>query len=241
MAGRGFLDEAEPLDTLGGRLKMMRNGRWLGMVRPVNPDRKFSGTCLVESFARAYAEDHPDVEVGVIPCADGGTSLDQWQENGLLFDNAVNCARLAQRTSNIVAVLWHQGESDCGENNYPHYYDKLAKIMAALRREIGARDVPLIVGGLGDFLVKREDGDFFRTYVHINAALEKYAQENEYTAFASAVGLESNPDNLHFSARALDEFGKRYYTAFRKIEDKSKIYPEKSAMDSAIRSRLELL
>jgi len=70
-AGRGFLTEAEPLDTCDGRLKMLRNGRWQTMFRPVNPDRAFSGTSFAESFAKAYAEAHPGVEVGIIPCADG--------------------------------------------------------------------------------------------------------------------------------------------------------------------------
>ena len=48
MAGRGFLDEAIDIDCR--RIKIMRNGRWQGIFRPVNPDRKFSGVCLAESF-----------------------------------------------------------------------------------------------------------------------------------------------------------------------------------------------
>jgi hypothetical protein len=79
MAGRGELEGAPALKTNGGKLKVLRNGRWQTMFRPVNPDRPFSGTCLAESFAKAYSDDHPDVEVGIIPCADGGTALHQWQ------------------------------------------------------------------------------------------------------------------------------------------------------------------
>ena len=68
-AGRGFLADAEPLDTYNGRLKMQRNGLWVQMFRPVNPDRSFSGTCLAESFAKAYADEHPDVNYFVTtPC-----------------------------------------------------------------------------------------------------------------------------------------------------------------------------
>ena len=63
-AGRGFLEEAEPLDHCNGRLKVQRNGLWLKMFRPVNPDRSFSGTCLAESFAKEYAIAHPLCEVG---------------------------------------------------------------------------------------------------------------------------------------------------------------------------------
>ena len=67
MAGRGFLSDAEPIDTRGGRLKVLRNGRWQTMYRPINPDRPFSGTSLAESFAGAYADDHSGIDVGVIP------------------------------------------------------------------------------------------------------------------------------------------------------------------------------
>jgi hypothetical protein len=75
------------------------------------------------------------VEVGIIPCADGGTSLEQWREGGLLFDNAVNCARLAMRTSRLMGILWHQGEADCGA--YQKYFDKICVLMSALRRALG--------------------------------------------------------------------------------------------------------
>ena len=54
-AGRGFLEEAEPLDTCNKRLKVMRNGLWLKMFRPVNPDNlHFSAAALKEFGVRYY-------------------------------------------------------------------------------------------------------------------------------------------------------------------------------------------
>ena len=241
MAGRGLYADAEPLDNKGGRLKVLRNGRWQNMYRPVNPDRPFSGTCLVESFASAYADDHEGVEVGVIPCADGGTSLDQWQEGGLLFDNAINCARLAMRTSHLVAILWHQGEADCYEPKYKFYLEKVTAIMSALRRELGAENIPLIVGALGDYLVEFPDKNLGRNYVHVNAALLQFADATPCTAFVSAEGLGSNPDHLHFNHAALQEFGLRYYAEFRKLEDTERVFDEKCKMNDAVRSKMESL
>lgn len=216
-AGRGKLNEAAPLDNCGGKLKVQRNGRWLGMYRPVNNDRPFSGTCLAESFAKAYYQDHQDVEVGIIPCADGGTSLDQWQPGEILFDNAVNCAKLAMRTSRIVAILWHQGEADCHESKYPLYKEKFGKIIDTLRRELDLPDVPVIVGGLGDFLAVCALDANLKNYVFVNKELMEFAKENHNCGYASAEGLGANTDNLHFNAAALDEFGLRYYEEFKKI------------------------
>lgn len=239
MAGRGFLTEAPEIDTT--HIHILRNGRWQKMFRPVNPDRSFSGTSLAESFAEAYAKKY-GVEVGLIPCADGGTSLDQWKEGGLLYDHAVYQARLAQRTSTIAGVLWHQGESDVSEWGYSTYKERFEKLMAAFRRDLDLYDVPFIVGGLGDFLKDFPTQETLRTnYVHVNTALKAIAEANERTGFASAEGLSGNPDNLHFSAAGLYEFGHRYFEEFDKIRDPNKEFHDKSSMDSAIRTAMELL
>jgi len=109
------------------------------MYVPVNPDRVTAGINLSESFAALYAKDH-DVEVGIIPCADGGSCLDQWQVGGLLFDYTCYIAELASRTSTIAAVLWHQGESDTGDNQYPVYEEKLTVILNAFRKKLNLQD-----------------------------------------------------------------------------------------------------
>ena len=62
---------------------------------------------LGDEYAKYFNE-----YVGLIPCADGGTKLSQWMPGEILYDNAVNNAKLAQRTSEIVGILWHQGEND---------------------------------------------------------------------------------------------------------------------------------
>lgn len=238
MAGRGFMNEVEPIEN--DRLKVLRNGRWQKMFFPVNPDRAFSGINLAESFADLYAEEH-NVDVGIIPCADGGTSLDQWQVGGLLFDHACYMAELASRTSTISAVLWHQGESDCEDDKYPLYEEKFAKIMNEFRKRLDLYDVPFLIGGLGDFLPKCEYWDHLENYTKVNEALESIAANNKMTGFVSAKGLMANPDNLHFDAASLREFGVRYYNEFIKLEDKNKVFVEKSDPDDAIRTEMESL
>lgn len=213
MAGRGFLSEAEPLDTCGGRLKVLRNGRWQEMFRPVCLDRPWAGSCLAESFAKAYAESHPGVDVGIIPCADGGTSLDQWAPGDLLFDHAIACARLAMRTSRLVGILWHQGESDCPNDLCPHYREKLKSLLPALRKALELPNLPILLGGLGDFLVNGPKEFDLYNYDRINADMQQVVRDTHNTAFVPATGLGSNPDKLHFSAAALKEFGLRYYAA----------------------------
>ncbi len=234
MAGRGFPNEVEPI--INGKIRVLRNGRWQHFYVPVNPDGPASGINLSESFADLYSKEK-DVEVGLIPCAHGGTTLDQWQVGGLLFDNACNAAMLAQRTSTIAGVLWHQGESDCADHLYPHYEEKLTVILDEFRKRLNLYDVPFLLGGLGDFL---EDHGL-KNYPHVNDALERICKKREMTGFVSAHGLTANADNLHFSAKGLREFGVRYYEEFKKLEDKNKVFVEKSTPDAAIRTEFENL
>lgn len=241
-AGRGFLNEAQPLDNCGGRIKMLRNGRWHKMFRPVNPDRSFSGTCLAESFAKAYISENPDVEVGIIPCADGGTKLEQWLPGGLLFDNAVNCGKLAMRTSNLIGILWHQGEGDCVPERYSSYAERFENIMDALRKELNKPQLPILIGGLGDFLSQCTLSENMKNYPYVNEQLKKIASEYPNCKFVSAEGLGANPDNLHFSAAALDEFGVRYYKKFAEMDARSFIPDSQKIVNTdSVRTEMEEL
>lgn len=237
MAGRGIAKENEPFKNPYNRIMLLKNGRWQRAFRPFNSDRATSGVCLAESFAALYSEGHGRCEVGVIPCADGGSSLSLWKKGEVLFDNAVNCARLAMRTSRLVAILWHQGESDCDPERHPEYLEGLREALRDLRKELSAEDVPIVVGGLGDFLKDCEQFPSLVNYPYINAALTELAKTEPRLAFASAEGLTANADNLHFNAPSLLEFGRRYYEAFLTVENPDPAYEgraedgERSAME----------
>ena len=240
MAGRGFAADVVPFENGDEHLKVLRNGRWIPMYAPVNPDRKTSGINLSESFAEAYSKDK-GVDVGIIPCADGGTCLDQWAVGGLLFDHACYMAELASRTSTIAAVLWHQGESDTNEDRAPFYEEKVMKIFHALRERLGLYDVPFIVGGLGDFVYDFYPPERHEYITKVNNTLQNLPKKYPMIGFASAKGLKANPDNLHFCAEALREFGLRYYEEFLKLENKEKVFEEKPDELGAIRSLIEYL
>ncbi len=238
MAGRGNLKEAHEIDT--SRIYILRNGRWQKMFRPINPDRSFSGVSLAESFAEAYAKKH-DIDVGLICCADGGTSLNQWMPGEALFDNAVYQAKLAMRSSKIKGVLWHQGEGDCSKDLYPTYQKRFEIMMDALRSELDLYDVPFILGGLGDFLKSCSLSENMKNYHHINDALKNIASNNKNTGFVSAEGLTANSDNLHFNAASLYEFGLRYFNELESFGTLCKDFCESTILQDIKRSEMELL
>ena len=214
MAGRGFLNEAVSFDTR--RIHVLRNGRWQTMYRPVNPDRPFSGTCLAESFAKAYADAHPDVEVGVIPCADGGTSLEKWQPGGLLFDNAVHCAKLAMRTSRFGGILWHQGENDCAkEELLQTYKERFITMITAMRRELGAEKLPVIIGEVSEYITDAwKMGD---RPARLNGIFREIAAELPCCGVASSKDLALKADGIHFCSASCRTFGERYYDIYKEL------------------------
>lgn len=220
MAGRGLLDEAIPVND--SDIKILRNGRWVKMFRPINPDRRTSGVNLAESFAEKYAEKH-GVEVGLICCADGGTCLEQWKKGEILYENAVFHLNLARRTSTVAGILWHQGEGDCSKELCAAYEERFLKFLDDFRADTETEDLPFIIGGLGDFLSCCPLDENLKNYTEINKAFKNICNKRKFVAFADATGLTANSDNLHFNSKSLYEFGLRYFEQYEKISSGRKL------------------
>jgi hypothetical protein len=216
MAGRGYLKDVNPI--YDEHIKVLVNARWQTMTEPMNHDRPTAGVGLAASFAGAWRLSNPGEQIGLIPCADGGSSLDDWAVGGALFENALFHAKFAQRSSQLSGILWHQGENDSFGGRSAVYYDKLSIIVNALRVELNASSIPFIVGGLGNFLSAGRYGAYFTEYNEVNQALQKYADEVPNAYFVTASGLTANADDLHFNAVSLRKFGLRYFESFSKMK-----------------------
>ncbi len=221
MAGRGDLVEVKQIDN--PKCFMLRCGRWVSMSEPVNPDRSIygdisSGISLAPSFADEYAKAIGH-NIGLIPCAYGGTGIDEWQPGELLFDHALIMARLAERTSEIKGILWHQGENDCvSEKLFEAYPERFLNTMNTLRKEFP--DIPIVIGEIAwdincdRWSVKKE------LIAKFNERLPLLAERLGNCAVASSKGMTLRHDGIHFDANSQRIFGKRYFKKY--IELKSK-------------------
>lgn len=214
MAGRGFIEDVPPI--YNEHIKMLRNGRWQMMAEPLNFDRHISGVGPAASFAQAWTEDHPGESIGLIPCAEGGSSIDEWTIDGLLTRHAISEAKFAMETSEIVGILWHQGESDSYGERYKTYEDKLLSLFKHLREELNTPDIPIIIGELGHYLGEVGFGKNAVEYKEINQILAKVAHTEKNCYFVTSKGLTANPDGIHIDAMSQRKFGLRYYEAFSK-------------------------
>ena len=246
MAGRGYLKDTFLIAD--EQINVLRNGRWQMMFEPVNVDQPTAGVGLASSFAAAWRLDHPERPIGLIPAAAGSTGLDDWAPGSPLFDHALAMAGLARRSSEIKGILWHQGENDCSPEKAEVYETKLKEIMDTLRQHLAIPQVPLILGGLGDFLTKGLYGSYFSLYPRVNQALRSYTQNNPNAYFVSSEGLSANQDQLHFNAGSQRILGIRYYEAYKNRRDVLSPSPSEDTVLEAIRlaprsrnTRLKLL
>ena len=219
MAGRGEFGEVP--EIINSKCFKLRNGKWVPMSEPINPDRSIfnyfhSGRGLSASFADEYAK-YFNEDVGLIPCADGGTKLSQWMPGEILYDNAVNNAKLAQRTSEIVGMLWHQGENDSHfEEDANTYQQRFTEMITRLRKDLGNEKLPVIVGELGRFAASYQNGKL--KYMDIvNEALRTMPFVIENCGFASSEGLTDRGDSIHFNSVSYRIFGKRYFNEYLNV------------------------
>lgn len=215
MAGRGVIGTVPPIKN--EKCFMLRNGRWQPMGEPVNPDRAWSicdGITLATSFADAYAN-YFNEAVGLIPCADGGTSIIEWQPGELLYDHAIAQAKLAQRTSEIVGILWHQGENDCDTfEKADSYYERFMNVYNGIYKDLNLpKNTPFIMGELGEFCRYHDNGSLI-SLDKVKATHKALSAELPNVVFVSAQGLTCKEDNVHFDASACREFGVRYFNQY---------------------------
>lgn len=219
MAGRGDFEQVAPISNPS--CFMLRMGRWQYMSEPINPDRAIfkirfhSGISLAASFADAYAKQYKR-KVGLIPCADGGTTIAEWQPDGILFEHAVCMARIAMETSRLAGIIWHQGESDCTSDTLYHEYpEKFHRFFSALLSELSIDNIPIVIGEL-----PQKVGDSWKLdgrNLAFNQRLPSLAAHYPRMAIASSEGLSMKPDGIHFDSGACREFGRRYFAAFHSV------------------------
>lgn len=213
MAGRGYLHEVTPI--YNENIFMLRNGRWQMMTEPIHFDRSVAGVGPAASFAQAWCNANKNEQIGLIPCAEGGSSIDEWSKESTLFRHAVSEAKFAMENSELIAILWHQGESDGRSKKYKNYYHKLNILVNSFRKELGDLEVPFIVGGLGNYLGKSGFGRSCVEYDLINQELLKYVENNRNCYFVTGEKLYPNPDGIHINAESQRRFGIRYFKAYQ--------------------------
>lgn len=221
MAGRGKV-AAKDTKVHARVLSLTKSGTWEPAVDPLHFDKpKIVGVGLGRTFAFQYANEHPGVTVGLIPCAVGGSPISSWTPGGFHaqtklhpYDDALSRCKLAMQAGQIKGVLWHQGESDTKPELSATYGNNLQTVIEQFRLDTHTPDVPWIIGQLGQFA----DKPWTEERKQVDQAHQQLVTQVTNTVFVASTGLEHKGDKTHFSAPYIREFGRRYYQAWRQWE-----------------------
>ncbi|HLJ49833.1 MAG TPA: sialate O-acetylesterase [Bryobacteraceae bacterium] len=126
--------------------------RWSGerLDKYITQRKKGAGLGLpfaVEMFRRT------GVPIGVIPCAHGGTIMEQWsptlkdREGDSLYGSMLR--RFHAVGGNVKGMLWYQGESDASPAEAPYFLRRFEDFVKAVRADFNEPDLPLYYVQIG--------------------------------------------------------------------------------------------
>jgi len=171
-----------------------------------------------DNFAKTVAAEYPEAKIGLIPCAIPGVDIDFFRKGVVssrrnefqippdnhwdgAYDWVMERAQLAQQEGVIRGILFHQGESNPGQSDWP---GKVKEIVEDLRTDLSLGEVPFLVGEL---LHSCSCGS---THNPLIAQLPGMISE---TYVISASGL-AGQDQYHFNLAGQRTLGQRYAEAF---------------------------
>lgn len=216
MAGRGILTPEFQKIENDSVLVWQKDGEWGVAHHPVHYDKPaVAGVGPGLSFGIEMEKANPQVKIGLIPCAVGGTSIEKWEPGAYdtatkthPYDDAVERIKAAMNYGIVEGIIWHQGESNSSPTHYTNYLPKLKKLMEEIRTLVG-RDIPVVIGELGRY----NDG-----YAGFNEQLAKAPALISKSVLVSSEGLTDKGDHTHFDSRSAQELGKRFAAAMLKME-----------------------
>ena len=195
------------------------------------------GLSPADWFGRNMADSLPNVTIGIIPVAQGGTSIRlfdpddyknyinsaaDWLKNGVkaygndgnAMGRIIEVAKKAQEKGVIKGIIFHQGETDGGMSNWEQIVKKTYEYML---KQLGlkAEETPFVAGEMVD------GGSCagFNSRVH---NLSKYIVN---FGVASSKGYGSKGDGLHFTVEGYRGMGQRYAQEMLKLINVAPVDP----------------
>ena len=222
MAGRGAL-EAQDRVTNPRVVMLDRALRWIPATDPLHFDHPAAGVGPGRTFALTLAAADSAIRIGLIPAAVGGSPMTSWEPSAVdvasgtqPYADAISRARAAMKHGTLKALLWHQGESDANPQSAPAYEQRLRALVLRFRRDLGAPELPVLIGQLGHFA----GCPWTAAQAQVNAAQRALPAQLPNVAFVSSEGLNDAGDCVHFDAASARKLGRRYAAAYRLLERK---------------------
>jgi len=215
MAGRGFV---QPQDTVPSPnvLTLNKNNEWVYAKEPLHyyePTR--TGLDCGLSFGKKLSAMYgKNITIGLVPCAIGGSSIEQWLDDSMyrdvnLYSNMMQKVKIAMQYGTLKGLLWHQGETNASRVNYKNYKQKLERFFTKLRTDLNYPDLPVYAGELSSFL-SRKTNPFADS---VNKDLHDLSSSMKNMYVIKTGDLTPKSDTIHFDSRSQRIMGERFAKA----------------------------
>lgn len=176
--------------------------------------RREVGAGLGVPFAKALSE-AVHVPIGLIPCAQGGTSIDQWSpalkdQGGESLYGAMY-RRFQTAGGRVRGVLWYQGESETGTDKRAHAYEKkLTQFIEAVRRDFDDPQLPFYMVQLSRTVSPRPPD----RWMYVRELQRRMGRQLTGVSTVAAIDLDLD-DKIHIGTTGLKRLGRRLANVVR--------------------------
>lgn len=225
MSGRGILSEVPSYSNIT-RIKIYSNaGAWVGGYEPTDdPTGQIDlvsrdpapGASPLMPFANSLASLRTGRDIGIVPCALGGSTIDQWARNlsrSTLYGSMIARAKEAERDSELKGFIFYQGENDANTlTNANSWVSKCQTLIANIRSDLSLPNLAVIVTALGP-----DPGDPNFPY-HTTLRNNQLAMTGANLSVVTAADLTGKSgDIIHLTTGSQQTLGQRYATAMNSL------------------------
>ena len=178
-------------------------------MREQSKQSAIGGVCPGLFFAH-HLQTNGIKNIGLIPSAHGGTSMNQWDpEKKDLGDESLYGAminRIEMTGGNIKGLLWYQGESDAGDPEA--YENKMLKFIDAIRKDTRQPDLPIIFVQINRFYLVKTSEAHKRGWEKVKESQRRIMSLRNNVYMVSSVDLMLD-DLVHISYEGQKRLGRR--------------------------------
>ena len=148
------------------------------------------------------------IPVGLVPCAHGGTSMDQWspalKDKGGDSLYGAMLRRFHAVGGRVTGVLWYQGESDANPKAAPLFPEKFDKFVRAVRDDFGQPDMPFYYVQIGRHVDKSNVAEWNAVQEYQRVAAQSIPRSGVVPSVDSSLD-----DGIHVSTQDQKRIGRR--------------------------------
>ena len=225
MVGWSPIPEGEPTDP---RIYLFgKDYRWRIANHPIEDtsnqvdmvsENRLAGFGPAMEFAFASLEQHPDILIGLIPCAKNSSGIIQWQRDlsdQSLYGSCLKRIRAASPMGKVAGILFFQGETDAQDpalnpqpEPYPFDWAPLfTAFMTDLRNDLHEPELPVVFAQLGADPLSQ---------AFPNWKIVQEQQSSIDLPMLAMITTDDLPlrDGLHFTADSYRTIGRRFADAY---------------------------